>query len=63
VDAELQQALDAWADEQNEVVNSASKAAVAYAPPTQCYFRAYGATRDRVLATVKGALYCKSRFL
>jgi hypothetical protein len=34
VDAKLQQALDAWADEQNEVVNSASKAADAYVPPT-----------------------------
>jgi hypothetical protein len=34
VDAKLQQAVDAWADEQNEAVNSASKAADAYAPPT-----------------------------
>ena len=34
VDAQLQQAVDAWVDEQNEAVNSASKAADAYAPPT-----------------------------
>jgi hypothetical protein len=34
VDTQLQRAVDAWADEQNEAVNSASEAADACAPPT-----------------------------